>query len=186
LREQGFRWVVDADIQGFFDNIPHDRLAVRLRRLPLDPYVVSLFERWACTEIYDGKRLVSLPRGIPQGSVVSPMLANLVLDELDENLALFGQTLVRYADDFLVLCKSPREAAEALELTDYLLGDLDLKLNREKTLTTSFEQGFKFLGVTFLNDALYLPFHRVKKDWSPPHLPPPLDLLTYLELRHAG
>jgi retron-type reverse transcriptase len=133
--------VVDADIESFFDSIDHDKLLDRLGRLPLDPYVLSLFERWIRAEVYDGARLVSLPRGLPQGSVVSPTLANLVLDELDENLALFGQTLVRYADDFLVLCKHPEDTAAALELTDSLLADLHLKLNPEKTRATSFDEG---------------------------------------------
>ncbi|HKH48242.1 MAG TPA: reverse transcriptase/maturase family protein, partial [Thermoanaerobaculia bacterium] len=142
LRRQGFRWLVDADIDSFFDNISHERLLARLARLPLDLYVRELFERWIRVEIYDGRRIYPLQRGIPQGSVVSPMLANLFLDELDENLALFGQTLVRYGDDFVILCKSPEQAAEALELTDYLLEELDLQLNQEKTRTTSFDQGF--------------------------------------------
>jgi group II intron reverse transcriptase/maturase len=185
LRRQGFRWVVDADIESFFDSIDHDQLLARLGRLPLDPYVLSLFERWIRAEVYDGARLVSLPRGLPQGSVVSPMLANLFLDELDENLALFGQTLVRYADDFLVLCKHPEDAAAALELTDYLLADLHLKLNPEKTRATSFDEGFKFLGAIFLKESIYLPFDRPHPERTPPHFPPPLDLLTYLELKHG-
>jgi group II intron reverse transcriptase/maturase len=184
LRRQGFRWVVDADIEGFFDNIDHDRLIDRLRSLPLDPYVLSLFERWIRAEIYDGTQIVPLERGIPQGSVVSPMLANLFLDELDENLALFGQTLVRYADDFLVLCKTPEDASQALELTDYLLADLHLKLNHEKTRLTSFEEGFKFLGAIFLKGEIYRPFDRSKPEMTTPHFPPPLDLATYLELKH--
>jgi RNA-directed DNA polymerase len=186
LRSQGFRFVVDADVEGFFDNVDQDHLVARLGRLPLDPYVISLFELWIRAEVYDGKRLFTLTRGIPQGSVVSPMLANLFLDELDENLALFGQTLVRYADDFLVLCKQPEEASRALEITDYLLEDLHLKLNREKTRMTSFDQGFKFLGAVFLKDAIYLPFERPKLEMTTPHFPPPLDLLTYLELKHLG
>lgn len=185
LRRKGFHWVVDADIDSFFDSIPHDRLIARLARLPLDPYVRTLFERWIRAELYDGHRIYPLQRGIPQGSVVSPMLANLFLDELDENLALFGQTLVRYADDFLVLCKSPEQAAEALELTDYLLEEMDLRLNEEKTRTTSFAQGFKFLGAIFLGEAVYLPFDRPEKKWNNPKLPPPLDLQTYLELRNV-
>ncbi|MBW8874823.1 MAG: RNA-directed DNA polymerase [Acidobacteria bacterium] len=186
LRSQGFRFVVDADVEGFFDNVDQDHLVARLRRLPLDPYVVALFELWIRAEVYDGHRLFLLTRGIPQGSVVSPMLANLFLDELDENLALFGQTLVRYADDFLVLCKQPEDASQALEITDYLLEDLHLKLNQEKTRTTSFDQGFKFLGAVFLKDAIYLPFDRPKLERTTPHFPPPLDLLTYLELKHLG
>jgi group II intron reverse transcriptase/maturase len=184
LRRQGFRWAVDADIEGFFDNIDHDKLLARLRRLPLEPYILSLFERWIRAEVYDGTRVVPLDRGLPQGSVVSPMLANLFLDELDENLALFGQTLVRYADDFLVLCKTPEDASQALELTDYLLEGLDLKLNREKTRETSFDEGFKFLGAIFLKNEIYLPFDRHKPEMTTPHFPPPLDLTTDLELKH--
>jgi retron-type reverse transcriptase len=90
LRRQGFRWIVDADIDDFFGRIPHDRLFHRVHRLGLDPYVESLFAAWVEVEIYDGARIYTQPRGIPQGSVVSPMLANLFLDEFDENLALFG------------------------------------------------------------------------------------------------
>jgi group II intron reverse transcriptase/maturase len=184
LRRQGFRWVVDADIEGFFDNIDHERLIERLARLPLDPYVLKLFGLWIRCELYDGRTIHRPARGIPQGSVVSPSLANLFLDELDENLALFEQTLVRYADDFVVLCKRPEGAEHALEITDYLLEELGLALNREKTRITSFEQGFKFLGAVFLNDAVYLPFDRPKREMVTPWLPPPLDLLTYLELRN--
>ena len=79
LRRQGFRWVVDADIEGFFDNIDHERLLSRLTRLALDPYVLSLFERWVRAEVYDGRRIFPLTRGIPQGSVVSPMLLGIAL-----------------------------------------------------------------------------------------------------------
>lgn len=186
LRRQGYRWLVDADVEGFFDNVDHELLIERVRKLQLDPYVVSLFERWIRAEIYDGQHLFSLLRGIPQGSVVSPVLANLFLDDLDENLALFGQTLVRYADDLLVLCKSPEDVSQALEITDYLLEDLKLRLNPEKTRTVSFDQGFKFLGAVFLKDAIYLPFDKPKPELVSPHFPPPLDLLTYLELKNRA
>jgi len=183
LREQGFRWVLDADIHGCFDNIPHEPLLSRLRRLPLDSYVLQLFELWVRAEVYDGTRIFQMAKGIPQGSVTSPMLANLFLDKLDEDLALFGQKVVRYADDFLILCQDPSGTDEALELSDYLLEQLELDLNREKTVTTSFDQGFKFLGAVFLKNDVYLPFDRKKTENEPPTLPPPLDLLTYLELR---
>jgi RNA-directed DNA polymerase len=185
LRQQGFRWVVDADVDACFDNIAHGRLLDRLGRLRLDPYVLRLIEKWVRAEVYDGRRVYRPAKGIPQGAVISPTLANLVLDELDESLALFGQTVVRYADDFLVLCKSAGEAAAALELTDYLLAEIELALNREKTRTTSFDEGFKFLGAIFLKDAIYLPFDRPKVERAFPQLPPPLDLLSYLELRES-
>jgi group II intron reverse transcriptase/maturase len=183
LRDQGYLWVVDADIDGFFDSIPHQPLLARLRRLGFDPRLDRLFTQWMQAEVYDGRRIFRLTRGVPQGAVVSPLLANLFLDELDENLALFGRTAVRYADDFVVLCKSAEDAGEALELTDYLLAELQLHLNREKTRTTSFEQGFQFLGAFFLEASTFLPFDRPKPERTPPALPPPLDLLTYLELR---
>ncbi len=186
LRNQGFHWVVDADIDGFFDSIPHDPLLEQLSHLPLDPYICHLFEHWIRAEVYDGKRLFTLTQGIPQGSVTSPMLANLFLDALDETLAALGQTVVRYADDFLILCKDPSHTSEALELTDDVLERLGLELNRDKTLVTSFDQGFKFLGATFLRDGIYLPFDRPKAEREPPSLPPPLDLLTYLELREQA
>lgn len=183
LRDQGYRFVVDADIDAFFDNIPHERLLARLARLGLDPRLLALFEQWVRAEVYDGRRIVRLTRGIPQGAVVSPLLANLFLDELDENLALFGRAAVRYADDFLLLCRSAEETGEAVELTEYLLAELELRLNREKTRATSFEQGFQFLGAIFLGDSTFLPFDRPRPERTPPVLPPPLDLLTYLELR---
>lgn len=183
LRMGGYRFLVHADIDAFFDSIPHRRLLERLHRLPLDPRVHRLFELWIATEIYDGKRVFPAEKGVPQGSVVSPMLANLFLDELDEDLALFGQAVVRYADDILVLCKSREDAAAALELTDYLVAELELHLNREKTTTTSFEQGFVFLGAVFIKESIYLPFDRHRPEIASPALPPPLDLWTYLELR---
>lgn len=183
LRERGYRFLVHADVDAFFDSIPHPRLLARLGKLPLDPPVRRLFELWIAGEIYDGERISPLEKGVPQGSVVSPMLANLFLDELDESLALFGQMVVRYADDLLVLCKSREEAETALELTDYLVAELELHLNREKTATTSFDQGFEFLGAVFLKDSVYLPFERRRPEPATPSLPPPLDLWTYLELR---
>ena len=119
LRREGYRFIVDADIEDFFGRIAHDRLLGRLRKLRLDPYLLTLFEGWIKSEVYDGQRVYRPAMGIAQGSVVSPMLANLFLDELDENLAVFGRTAVRYADNLLILCKSAAEAGEALELTDY-------------------------------------------------------------------
>lgn len=186
LRDGGYRWLLDADIAGFFDRIDHRLLFERLHRLGLDPYLEHLFQLWVQAEVYDGKTLRALARGIPQGSVVSPMLANLFLDQLDEALAQAGQVAVRYADDFVLLCRSEEDAAAALELTDDLLDELALDLHREKTEIRSFDLGFKFLGALFVGDSIFLPFAQAKKEGSSPTLPPPLDLLTYLELKAAG
>ena len=109
LRDQGFRWVVDADVDACFDSIAHPLLSARLARLPLPVEVLELLERWVRAEVWDGDRVSRLERGVPQGSVVSPALANLVLDELDEHFALFGRATVRYADD----CAPRRRGKEA-------------------------------------------------------------------------
>jgi group II intron reverse transcriptase/maturase len=186
LRDQGFRFVVDADVAAFFDTIPHERLFKRLHRLPLPPYFFALFAHWVRAEIYDGKTLRRLDQGIPQGAVISPLLANLFLDPLDEAFARAGRQIVRYADDFLVLCRTESEAEASLELTDELLERLELDLNREKTVVTSFDQGFKFLGVLFVRDEVFLPFEGRKKERESPVLPPPLTLRCYLELRNAA
>jgi retron-type reverse transcriptase len=116
------------------------------------------------------------------GSIVSPMLANLFLDELDEMLMSFGKKLIRYADDFLILSKTKEEASENIELTDMILDDMQLDLNPVKTEIVSFDQGFKFLGAIFLHDGVYLPQPEKRKETPPPRFPPALTLKRYLEL----
>lgn len=184
-RNKGFRYAVDADIDDFFDNVPHDLLLKKLDKLFNHNCLQDLFRKWIIVQVYDGNRIWTLDKGIPQGSVISPMLANLFLDELDETLLDWGKKLIRYADDFLILSKSKIEAEEDIELTDMILKDLKLDLNPLKTKIVSFDSGFKFLGAIFLYDNVYLPFHRKKeKKWTP-ELPPPLTLKRYLELNYA-
>ncbi len=186
LRDLGFRFVVDADVDACFDSISHDLLLARLARLGLAPPLFRFFERWVRAEIWDGSRLYDLEVGIPQGSTVSPLLANLFLDTLDERLAAAGQQVVRYADDLVVLCREPAAAESALELTEQILADLALVLNAEKTRVTSFEAGFRFLGATFLRDGIYRPWETAHREPSNVILPPMLDLSTYLALRAEG
>ena len=123
-REQGYIYAVDADINAYFDSVPHDLLMSKLEKLIPDKDLLRLFEKWIKADIYDGKKIWTLEKGIPQGSVVSPMMANLFLDELDETLMAFDKKLVRYADDFLILSKTEKEAEENIELTDMILDDL--------------------------------------------------------------
>ena len=184
-RDAGYRYAVDADIDDYFDNVPHDLLMEKLRRLIPDAEVLRLFRKWIKAEIYDGEKIWTLEKGIPQGSVVSPVLANLFLDELDEVLISFGKKLVRYADDFLVLSKTVEEAQENIELTDMILDDLHLQLNPVKTKIVTFDQGFKFLGAIFLYDDVYLSLPKKRKKTSSVKLPPPLTLKRYLELKNV-
>jgi hypothetical protein len=99
-------------------------------------------------------------------------------------LMSFDRKLVRYADDFLILSKTASEAEENVELTDMILDDMKLDLNREKTRVVSFDGGFKFLGVFFSHDTVWLPYPEKQKRDFIPKLPPPLTLKRYLELRN--
>ena len=183
-RDKGYLYAVDADIDSFFDNVAHNLLLRKVEKIIPQPDILRLFEKWIKAEVYDGKKIWTLDKGIPQGSVVSPMLANLFLDELDETLMSFGKKLVRFADDFLILSKTEAEAEQDIELTDMLLEDMKLDLNPLKTKIVSFDSGFKFLGAIFLHGDIYLPFPEKKEKRQPPKMPPPLTLERYLELRN--
>lgn len=186
-RDKGYRFAVDADIDSYFDSVPHDLLLKKLRKLfPNEPELLRLFEKWIRAEVYDGSRIWALEKGIPQGAVVSPVLANLFLDELDETLMGFKLKLVRYADDFLILTKTEKQAQEAIEITDMALDDMQLDLNPVKTKIVSFDRGFKFLGAIFVYDGIFLPFPQKREKHTPPKLPPALTLRRYLELRNKS
>ncbi len=183
-RDKGYCFAMDADIDDYFDSVPHDILIAKLQKLIPEPEVLRLFEKWIRAEVYDGEHIWILDKGIPQGSVVSPPLANLLLDELDETLISFGMKLVRYADDFLILTKTEKAAQDAIELTDMMLEDLHLDLNPLKTKIVSFDKGFKFLGAIFLYDGIFVPFPQKREKGSLQKLPEPLTLKRYLELKN--
>lgn len=185
LRDQGFRWVVDADIVGYFDNIPHAALLTRLERLQLGPAIEGLFRQWIVAEVYDGVRLTRLAAGVPQGSVVSPMMANLYLDQLDERLLHYALAVVRYADDFVILCRDEGTALDARELTEETLAALGLQLHPGKTRIRTFREGFRFLGATFMERGVYYALRPMveRETRRDAKYPPPLTLRRYLELK---
>ncbi len=182
-RDKGYKWVVDADIDDYFNNINHEMLLSRVNELIEDENVLRLIEMWVKAEIYDGSSIFRLEKGIPQGSIISPILANLFLDSLDEELMKKGYKLVRYADDFLILCKQQNEAVEVVEVTDDILEGLSLDLNEEKTAITDFDHGFKYLGVLFVRSLIMVPFEKEKKERKILYMPPPFDLGVYLRNR---
>lgn len=118
LRDKGYTWVADADIRSYFDEIPHDKLLEVLALYVEDHRVLDLVAKWLKVTVCDDGKQFLLTKGVPQGSPLSPLLANLYLDRFDEAHLHQGNKLVRFADDFVVLCKSRPEAAAALELSE--------------------------------------------------------------------
>ncbi len=162
LRREGYDWLYEADIDDFFDSVSHSRLAARLRSLLPDEPAMGLLLRWAAAPVcYRGHRL-ERAAGLPQGAPVSPLLANLMLDDFDADLEALGFRLVRYADDFVIACRSRAEAEAAAERVRRSLAEVDLRLNEGKSGITHFNDGFHFLGYTFLGD-LVVERHREKK-----------------------
>lgn len=179
--DQGYRWVVDADIDAFFDTVDHGLMLGKCVRFIPDQDVLSLIEMWLKAEIWDGKTISVLEQGLPQGSPLSPVLANLFLDELDEAMLARGYKYIRYADDYVVLCKTSRQAEEAMELSEQVLAGLLLKLDEGEVV--SFEQGFKYLGVMFVKSMIMTPFPMSRKKRQVLYYPPPLDMEGYIKTR---
>jgi CRISPR-associated protein Cas1 len=141
--QEGYRWVVDGDIDDYFDSVPHEPLLEMIRRYVPDAKLIALITLWLQRHAPQG-------RGLPQGSPLSPILSNIYLDEVDEGIAGQGVRLVRFADDFVILCKGQQRAGQALEQVAALLREHGLSLDPLKTRLVSFEQGFKFLGHLFV------------------------------------
>ena len=155
FRNQGYNWVVDADIEAFFDSVDRKILLKELTRLIKDPGILHLIDLWLKNEAVEQNIHYCFFKGIPQGSPLSPLLANLYLDTLDEELLDKNLKLVRFADDFIILAKNRDSAQEALEITEDVLEALKLELHKGKTRLVSFAQGFRFLGVQFIRSLAF-------------------------------
>ena len=147
LGRQGYRYVLDADISGFFDNLCHQAVMRELAAEVADGNILRLVEKFLRAGVMEGGKFQPTRVGTPQGGVVSPLLANIALNVLDWHLQTHGYRFVRYADDFVVLCQSEHAAKEALALVQTILTEsLGLSLSAEKTKVTRFHEGFTFLG----------------------------------------
>ncbi|WP_423225867.1 reverse transcriptase domain-containing protein [Candidatus Amarolinea aalborgensis] len=152
LRDQGLRWVVDADIKKCFERVDPDLLIKRLRSELDDPGLLWLLEGWIRVRIMNALVGQRPTAGTSQGGPISPLLANIYLHPLDVRLTQAKLNLVRYADDLVVLCARRQDAEAALAQVEQGLRELRLELNPNKTRLVSFDEGFQFLGVFFIGN----------------------------------
>ncbi len=154
--EQGYRYVVDIDIKGFFDNIPHDLIMNSVAARIADGNILNLVGKFLNSGVMEEGKIKPTTKGTPQGGVISPLLANIALNHLDWFLEEQGIKFVRYADDFVILCKTETEAKKALEIVRNFLEGMKLEASPEKTKISHFTKGFDFLGFTIKNRSIQM------------------------------
>ena len=149
--EEGFEWVIDLDLSKFFDTVNHSKLLQILSDRIEDGRVVSLIHRFLRAPVCeDGRTGPKTTQGTPQGGCVSPVLANILLNELDQRLDAQGRKFVRYADDMVIMCRSRKACERVLEsVTKFIETKLFLKVNKAKTKIVHAGDGSQFLGFTF-------------------------------------
>lgn len=164
LYRDGHRYVLDADIKGFFDNIPHKIIMDAVASEVADGNILGIVEKFLNSGVMEDGVFKPTTIGTPQGGVLSPLLANIVLNHMDWKLHNAGYQFVRYADDFVVFSKSRKPAEEALYLVNKILNDdLGLELSPEKTYINSFKEGFSFLGFDISSRSIKIRNKSVKK-----------------------
>jgi RNA-directed DNA polymerase len=152
LLAQGLTWVVDADLKGYFDSIPQGQLLKAVEKKIADGRILRLLKKYLEQGVLESARdWQPTEQGTPQGAVISPLLANIYLDPLDHWMASRGREMIRYADDFIILCRSQAEAEEALAEVAVWVKEAGLTLHPDKTRIVNTVQpgGFDFLGWHF-------------------------------------
>ena len=144
---KGYKVVLDADVMSFYDTIPHKLIMDLVAAEIADGNILGLIEKFLKSGVMEDGVIKPTKVGTPQGGVISPLLANIVLNHLDWQLHAQGFKFVRYADDFIVMCKSIPQAEKALDFVQRVIEqDLELKLSPEKTKIVKFREGFEYLG----------------------------------------
>lgn len=144
--DQGYRVILDADVVGCFDNLPHRLIKEAVAAQVADGNILNLVEKFLRAGVMENGVFKPTTVGTPQGGVASPLLANIVLNHLDWQLHQRGYRFVRYADDFVVLCQTAPQAEEAKTQVTQILNQLGLQLSAEKTRSTTYGKGYAFLG----------------------------------------
>jgi group II intron reverse transcriptase/maturase len=178
LRDRGNDWVLDADLHSFFDSLDHSILLEKLETwLGAQSPMLDWLRNWIRASVWDGMRIARLTRGVPQGSPLSPILANYYLDDFDRALRKAKIHFVRYADDFVIFARTPFALREAREFVEATLAPLRLRLNENKTRVTRFSAGFRFLGAEAEGERLLLPFEKKKEAKKPVFVAPKIPVV---------
>jgi group II intron reverse transcriptase/maturase len=159
----GREWIVDADLKDFFGSVDHEKLLTLVSQRVADGRVLSLIEAMLKAGSYGKGRLFPTERGTPQGGVASPLLSNILLTPFDGEMRRKGYQLTRYADDWVVTCKTAAEARAAIEAAGRILNQLGVELHPQKTRIVHVQNGFEFLGYKIKRGKkLYLPPHKIR------------------------
>ena len=153
-RSEGCEWVVEADIESFFDTVDHELLIDQAAEEISDGSVLKLIRSWLEAGAFKGAEVIETVVGTPQGGVISPLLANIYLHPFDVQMTALGFNLVRYADDFVIMCRSEDEAEQAMEAATRILSGMKLRIKAAKTRIVQLnkENGIEFLGFTIFKE----------------------------------
>ncbi len=157
--QSGSEWIVDADLRDFFGSVDHEKLLTLVSQRVADGRVLRLIEAMLKAGSYGKGQLFPSERGTPQGGVVSPTLSNILLTPFDREMRLRGYQLTRYADDWVITCKSAAEARAAVDAASRILKQLGVELHPQKTRIVHVRYGFEFLG------------YKIKRGYRKLHLP---------------
>ncbi len=162
---RGYQYVVEVDLAGYFDSVNHAILVEKLREEVIDSSIITLIKDFLQVGVMENGAWMASVEGTPQGGVISPLLANVYLTSFDYFMTQRGYKLIRYADDFVLLCGTEQEARQAMEeVAKYLEGVLKLRINREKSRIVDFKkESFEFLGYVFYGRFLRPKDNKIKE-----------------------
>jgi group II intron reverse transcriptase/maturase len=154
-RQAHRRWVANIDIKDCFDSLNPDLLLHFVHQQVTDPLILKLIKAWLSAQIFNEMSGVKATAGASQGAVISPLLSNVYLHQVDVLLAQQQYALIRYADNMLICCRQKGEAEQALQAAAGALKQVRLEINPHKSGVVHFDQGFQFLGVFFLRNEYF-------------------------------